>query len=117
MVIVTLSSPQRPLSVAFALIAGVSLLCGIGSAPAQARGAPDSFAELSAKLLPTVVNISTTATISPDQAAEALPDQGDDSAVKQFLKKLLEKNKTLPRHIAAIGSGFIIDPSGLILTT
>jgi serine protease Do len=107
---------QGPRTVAFSILAGFSLLCAAASAPAEARGAPDSFAELSAKLLPTVVNISTVATISPEQAVAALPDQGDDSAVKDFLKKFLEKNKALPHHIAALGSGFIIDPSGLIVT-
>src|SRR5690349_21642330 len=101
-------------TVVFSALTGLSLLCA--ATTAEARGAPDSFAELSAKLLPTVVNISTTATVSPDEAVAALPDQGDDSAVKDFLKKFLEKNKALPRHIAALGSGFIIAPSGLIVT-
>jgi serine protease Do len=103
-------------TIAVSALTGIALWCAGAGAPAAARGAPDSFAELSAKLLPTVVNISTTATIAPDQALAALPDQGDDSAVKDFLKKFLEKNKSLPRHIAALGSGFIVDPSGLIVT-
>ena len=95
---------------------GLWLACaGLGTS-ALARGTPDSFAELSAKLLPTVVNIATTATITPDAALAALPDQQDDSALKDFFKKFMEKNKALPRRVAALGSGFIIDPSGLIVT-
>src|SRR5205085_11107727 len=95
---------------------GLSLACA-GLAPAaRARGTPDAFAELSAKLLPTVVNIATTATITPDAALATLPDQQDDSALKDFFKKFMEKNKALPRRVAALGSGFIIDPSGLIVT-
>jgi serine protease Do len=93
-----------------------SLLSAALPAPALARGAPDSFAELSAKLLPTVVNISTTATITPDAALAALPDQEDESALKDFFKKFQEKNKALPRRIASLGSGFVIDPSGVIVT-
>jgi serine protease Do len=108
--------PQGLRTVAFSALTSMALLCATATAPAVARGAPDSFAELSAKLLPTVVNISTTATVSPDQALAALPDQNDDSAVKDFLKKFLEKNKSLPRHVAALGSGFVIDPSGVIVT-
>ena len=95
---------------------GLSLACAGWVAPAVARGAPDSFAELSAKLLPTVVNIATTATITPDAAVAALPDQQDNSALKDFFKKFMEKNKALPRRVAALGSGFVIDPSGLIVT-
>ena len=38
-----------------------------------AKPAPDSFADLAAKLLPAVVNISSTQTIKPGQ------DNGDDS--------------------------------------
>ncbi|HLY05872.1 MAG TPA: Do family serine endopeptidase [Rhizomicrobium sp.] len=94
----------------------LSVACAGPAAPALARGAPDSFAELSAKLLPTVVNIATTATMTPDAALTALPDTEDESALKDFFKKFEEKNKAMPRHVAALGSGFIIDPAGLIVT-
>ena len=43
------------------------------STPAYARAAPDSFADLAAKLLPAVVNISSTQTV---QAAAARPAPG-----------------------------------------
>src|SRR5437660_3432142 len=99
----------RGMTAAFCLLA-------LSTAGGLARGAPDSFAELSAKLLPTVVNIATTATITPDAAVAALPDQQDNSALKDFFKKFMEKNKALPRRVAALGSGFVIDPSGLIVT-
>jgi serine protease Do len=98
----------------FTAFTGLSLACS--GSPAWARGAPDSFAELSAKLLPTVVNIATTATITPDAAIASLPDQADEPTVKDFLKKFMAKNKALPRRVAALGSGFVIDPSGVIVT-
>jgi serine protease Do len=114
------SSNNRPFGGARILLvaAWASLwLVGAGwTVPALARGAPDSFAALSAKLLPSVVNIATTATITPDAALAALPDQQDESALKEFFKKFAEKNSALPRRIASLGSGFVIDPSGLIVT-
>lgn len=94
----------------------LSLACAGSATPTLARGTPDSFAELSAKLLPTVVNIATTATMTPDAALAQMPDTEDESALKDFFKKFAEKNKALPRRVAALGSGFIIDPSGLIVT-
>jgi serine protease Do len=45
-----------------ALVALAALL--LGPAAAQARSAPDSFADLAEQLLPGVVNISTTQTVS-----------------------------------------------------
>ena len=41
----------------FAVVLGVALT--LGGQPVEARGAPDSFADLSAHLLPTVVGIAT----------------------------------------------------------
>ncbi|MBF0248856.1 MAG: hypothetical protein HQL36_12455, partial [Alphaproteobacteria bacterium] len=41
-------------------------------APAFARGAPDSFAELADKLLPAVVNVSTTQVVQGRE--QGLPD-------------------------------------------
>ena len=50
----TLASRITP--VLIMLVVGVTL----GSATAHSRGAPDSFADLAERLLPSVVNISTT---------------------------------------------------------
>ena len=41
--------------------------------PAQARGGPPSFADLAEKLLPAVVNISTTQTITAHEDMMDLP--------------------------------------------
>ena len=55
----------RAATLAFAVALAVPLAAGAPIEPAFARGAPDSFADLAAKLLPAVVNISST------QAAQA----------------------------------------------
>lgn len=96
-------------------ILGIALLIPAGVAPAAARGTPDTFAPLAERLLPTVVNIATTQTLKPGMA-DALPDLPPDSPLQDLFKDYLSKNKNAPRHVTALGSGFIIDPSGLIVT-
>jgi len=100
------------------LAIGVALVAPAALAPeaAQARGAPDSFSELASRLLPTVVNIATTQTVKPGSMADILPDLPPDSPLQDLFKDYLSKNKNAPRHVTALGSGFIIDASGLIVT-
>ncbi|HXL99415.1 MAG TPA: DegQ family serine endoprotease [Rhizomicrobium sp.] len=98
-----------------AAVAGaLALLLPAGSA--IARGAPDSFADLANQLLPTVVNIATTETLKPNAQAAQLPDLPPDSELQQLFKGLLDQGKNVPRRVTSLGSGFVIDPSGLIVT-
>lgn len=82
---------------------------------AFARGAPDSFADLANQLLPTVVNIATTQTLKPMSPQASLPDLPPGSPLQDLFKDFLKQNNA-PRHVTSLGSGFIIDPSGLIVT-
>jgi serine protease Do len=94
--------------------------------PALARPAPDSFADLAARLLPSVVNISTTQTVktaSGDQGESDLPQFPPGSPFEQFFHNFLERNlpkgehpDLLPRKATSLGSGFIIDAAGYIAT-
>jgi serine protease Do len=86
----------------------------LGAQAAQARGAPDSFADLASRLLPTVVNISTSETLKAAPNG-AVPDLPPGSPLQDLFKDL-QKNDKRPRHVAALGSGFVIDPAGLIVT-
>jgi serine protease Do len=99
------------------LAVGVALMsaAGMAAGPAIARGAPDTFSPLAEKLLPTVVNIATTQTLKPGMA-DLMPDLPPDSPLQDLFKDYLSKNKNVPHHVTALGSGFIIDPSGLIVT-
>jgi len=77
----------------------------------QARGAPDSFADLAERLLPTVVNIATTQTVETPRGEE----------FEEFFKEFFERRGGEPppqrkRRASALGSGFIIDSSGYIVT-
>ena len=65
--------------------------------PAFARPAPDSFADLAAKLLPAVVNISSTQAV---QARAGAPGAGPEipmfppgSPFEQFFKDFLNRNR------------------------
>ena len=88
---------------------------------AFARGAPDSFADLAERLLPAVVNISTTQTIkeSAAQNAPEIPQFPPGSPFEEFFKDFMERQMrpdAPPRKITSLGSGFIVDSSGLVVT-
>src|SRR6202007_1028457 len=80
-----------------------------------ARPAPDSFADLANKLLPPVVNINTSQTLkAPPQ--NAMPQLPPGSPLEDLFKNFLGPKPNAPRHVTSLGSGFIIDPSGYIVT-
>ena len=83
---------------------------------AFARGAPDSFADLADKLLPTVVSIATSQTLKQPGPQAGLPNIPPDSPLADLFKDFLGPQKNTPRHVTSLGTGFIIDPSGLIVT-
>ena len=80
------------------------------------RGAPASFADMAARLLPTVVNIATTQTLKPAPGAPGLPNIPPGSPLADLFKDFLGAGPSLPRRGTSLGSGFIIDPSGYIVT-
>jgi serine protease Do len=85
------------------------------AAPALARGAPDSFADLSAKLLPSVVNIATSQTLKAPPRQD-MPQLPPGSPLEDLFKNFLGPGANTPRRVTSLGSGFIIDPSGYIVT-
>ncbi len=84
------------------------------------------FANLAEKLLPAVVNISTTQTMKDkmvDEDMPAMPDMpnlppGFEEFFKNFKDKQKPGDKTPPRDrkTTSLGSGFIIDPKGYVVT-
>ncbi|GAB4376196.1 MAG: DegQ family serine endoprotease [Kiloniellaceae bacterium] len=95
-----------------AALLALALSALLGAAPAQARSAPESFADLVEKLLPTVVNIQTRQTIEGGQAEQF------EEFFKEFFERRGEGGEPPPpqRRGSSLGSGFIIDPSGYIVT-
>jgi serine protease Do len=92
---------------ALILVAAVMLVAGA----AQAREAPATFADLAERLLPAVVNVSTTQTVK----GEAMTG---DEELDQFFKEFFDRQRrnNQPRRMTSLGSGFIIDASGYIVT-
>jgi serine protease Do len=122
---------------AFAPLMAV-LLLATGPA-AFARSAPDSFADLAEKLLPAVVNIATTTKITdanrgdPDleelfkqffdkqrrgqgQGGDQNGDQNGDNGDQNGQNGDNGGADAPPREVTSLGSGFIIDPTGYIVT-
>lgn len=94
----------------------VAVLAAATIGPATARSTPDSFADLADRLLPTVVNISTSQTLKASGPKIALPDVPPGSPLEDLFKDFLQNNRALPRHVTSLGSGFIIDKSGYVVT-
>ena len=102
-----------------AVATGAMIFFLLLTAPSQARGVPDSFATLAAKLSPAVVNISTTQVVKgrKEGQPEFMVPRG--SPFEEFFKEFLERNRPKNRghrRATSLGSGFIIDKSGLVVT-
>ncbi len=143
--IVSSCAATRRVLLAAGFVAAIVLPLGLSAQAAGGPG-PEGFADLAQKLLPAVVNISSTQTIKPDQTkpqpgqrqsqrgGQGQGDPGDNSLgpdvpqfppgspFEQFFKDFLDRNgqgqgrNALPRQQTSLGSGFIIDPSGLVVT-
>jgi serine protease Do len=97
---------------------------------ALARTAPESFADLAAKLLPSVVNISTSQTAAKppreggegergQQQPQQRPQFPPGSPFEEFFREFFDRQQrrdTPQRRSTSLGSGFIIDASGLVVT-
>jgi len=90
------------------------------TANATAPTAPYSYADLVEPLLPAVVNISTTTLIRGRGEGSQSPldvPLPKGSPLEDFFKEFLDRMQPEgPRNATAVGSGFIIDPEGYIVT-
>ena len=79
----------------------------------SAKDAPASFADLAERLMPSVVNISTTTTVTtnsnPFPGFQFPPGSPFEDMFKEF-------GTPQTRKSAALGSGFIIDEKGIVIT-
>ncbi|HEX3498077.1 MAG TPA: DegQ family serine endoprotease [Stellaceae bacterium] len=107
------------------VLAGLALLALTTPVLAQGRPLPDSFADLADKLVPAVVNISTTQAMPEKgtdketaETPEAPPSLPFDDFFRDFFNNRSGRNgQGAPRPLVhSLGSGFIIDASGLIVT-
>lgn len=85
---------------------------------AQGPKAPESLADTVEGLIPAVVNISTTQTIKPSDNNPQLkefPPGHPFEEFNEFFKKFMGP-QTKDQKSTSLGSGFIIDPRGFIVT-
>ncbi len=85
----------------------------------EARAAPESFADLAQKLLPSVVNISSTAVVGRGRSGQGvLPQLPEGSPFEDFFRDFFDRSQPQQpqRRSTSLGSGFIIDAAGVIVT-
>ncbi len=79
---------------------------------ANAESVPESFADLAERLMPSVVNISTTQTV----VTNVNPFPFEFPPGSPFEDMFKEFGTPQKRKASALGSGFIIDAKGIVIT-
>jgi serine protease Do len=128
-----LSHRLRPWLAAICLGAATVLISAPVSTPALARG-PDGIADVAEKVIDAVVNISTSQTVEAKGGGEgrgAMPQLPPGSPFEEFFDDFFknrrggpggnskggDRNGDLqPRKTNSLGSGFIVDTSGIVVT-
>jgi serine protease Do len=112
---------RRSLRPFAAALATAAFLAGFVPHPAAARG-PEAIADVSEAVIDAVVNISTSQTV--DARAGQGPQLPPGSPFEEFFDEFFknrrgqngDKGAPTPRRVSSLGSGFIIDASGLVVT-
>jgi serine protease Do len=94
------------------LIFSVLILTFCFSIQSNSQSVPVSFADLAEKLMPSVVNISTTQTVTT--TSNPFPFQFPPGSPFEDMFK--EFGTPQERKSSALGSGFIIDEKGIVVT-
>ncbi len=119
----------------FGLIAALTAaIIVLPERPAAARG-PENISDVAEQVIDAVVNVSTSQKV--DSRISGMPDLPPGSPMEQFFEDFFKKHRgqggpggqggpdaqgdnsdadKSPRRVNSLGSGFIIDPSGLIVT-
>jgi serine protease Do len=117
-----LPARQRRSGLGLAAVAALGL--GLVAGAAQAAPPPISFADLAAKVSPAVVNISSSHVVTGRRGAPGMPFEfPPGSPFEEFFKKFRDQQQQRgegdtpsKEKVTALGSGFIIDPSGYVVT-
>ncbi len=81
----------------------------LAARPLRARSGPESFAPLVKRVMPTVVNIAVTEVVAGgNEPMSSLPPE--------VQKQMREKFRQRRQEVSGVGSGFIIESSGYIVT-
>jgi serine protease Do len=108
-----------------ALVAGLLLMADATAARAQ-KAPPEGFAEIVAKVAPAVVNVSTRKDAAGggsqpgEQPDMPMPQFPPGSPFEEFFKEFFDRDRQreqqAPRRSFSLGSGFVVDPSGFVVT-
>ncbi|MSO75350.1 MAG: DegQ family serine endoprotease [Alphaproteobacteria bacterium] len=115
-------APGRASRAAIWMIPGVAILLALAlPLEAAARGTPDGFADLAERASPAVVNISTTQVVRREESTgPERPQFPPGSPFEEFFREFFDRqgrsNNNAPRRIQSLGSGFVVDPAGYIVT-
>src|SRR5215475_10183939 len=111
---------RRP---AVALVAGALFVLPLLAPPAAARG-PEAIADVAEQVIDAVVNISTSQKI--EQRGGATPQLPPGSPFEEFFEEFFKNRRGPgggdnapnrgPRRVNSLGSGFIIDAQGIVIT-
>ncbi|MET0648745.1 MAG: trypsin-like peptidase domain-containing protein [Pyrinomonadaceae bacterium] len=103
-----------------AMLSRTSVFAGEGDQPATPAAiarAPEalsaSFAEIARRVEPSVVNIDTVS-VTPQVADKEGEDDDEEEGGENPLLDMLRRNARRPSR--GVGSGFVVDPKGIILT-
>ncbi|TDT99735.1 MULTISPECIES: DegQ family serine endoprotease [Azorhizobium] len=97
-----------------------------GPVHAAASKGPDTVADVAEKVMDAVVNISTSQNVAPSRSVPA-PQLPPGSPFEDFFDEFFkrrqqqddgdqEQSNRRPRRVSSLGSGFVIDPTGYIVT-
>ena len=109
--------PGARLAQAAAALAVAAFVSLAAVPPASARG-PESLADLAEGLVDAVVNISTTQSVGQARN-NAGPQVPPGSPFEEFFDDFFNRqgrSGDRPRRVNSLGSGFVIDPSGIVVT-
>jgi len=88
--------------------------------PVPHRGAPESFADLVERVMPAVVNIAAATTT--ETRGRTLPQLPPGTPFEDLFEEFFNRRgqggeaPRQPRRSNSLGSGFVIDPSGIVIT-
>jgi serine protease Do len=127
--------PRPSWLAAICLSAAMGTVCVLGSVPAFARG-PEGIADVAERVIDAVVNISTSQTIEAKGGGErgVVPQLPPGSPFEEFFDDFFKNHRgpgggpkggekggdksgdLQPRKTNSLGSGFIVDTSGIVVT-
>ncbi|MFY9625067.1 MAG: Do family serine endopeptidase [Rhodoplanes sp.] len=112
---------RRPVAAALVVV-----LILFGAAGRAAARGPDGIADIANNVMDAVVNISTSQKV---EVRGDMPQLPPGSPFEEFFEEFFKnrrgqgpgpgdnpRERSTPRRVSSLGSGFVIDPSGLVVT-